>query len=106
MQMKPMNVNAPSVDYTPSSTSTAYQMPQNTGQIIVSNESGAAVYIKAGDSTVSITAPSVGTAYNQSKILNGTTQSFTLNNTATHIAIYSATGTTAGSVNIQYGDGI
>jgi hypothetical protein len=105
MQQKPINVNSPSVDYTVSSTSTAYQMPPFTGSIRVVNSTGGIVLIESGDSSVSISAPVAGVPYAASKLIDNTVEVFTVTNmTHTHIAIYAPSAT--GTLTIQYGDGI
>jgi hypothetical protein len=105
MQMKPIHVNSPSVDYTVSSTSTRYQMPPFSGSIRVLNTSGGVVYIEAGGDDVAIPTITVGTAYNASKINDGSVEMFTVTvPVQTHIAIYAPTAT--GTLTIQYGDGV
>lgn len=95
------NINAPSLPITASSTPTAYALPaQGVTSWRITNNTGDSVVIKAETSSTStLTAPSAGTSYNGTEVLNGTVELFDTNPSHTHISVYSATGT--GIVTIQ-----
>lgn len=99
-----VNLNDMSLDITASSTPTAYAIPANMIRVRIVNKAGATIVVKAEtSSTVTLTAPVVGTKYSASPIADGSTEVFNVNPNTSHISVYSASGT--GMVHIQSHDG-
>ena len=95
-----VNINDSSLNVTASSTPTAYALPEGTYRVRVVNKSGDLLVLKGEtSSSVTLVAPTIGTMYKGSTMVDSSVEVFDVSPGITHISIYS---TGSGTVGLQF----
>jgi len=99
-----VNINDRTLPITPSSTPTAYAVPNDAQRLRIVNTSGGVIVVKGETSSTStLTAPVAGTQFQGTVMADGTVEMFNDSSNMSHISVYAATAT--GLIYIQYTTG-